>query len=180
MQNKITTHVESGADYNNATDVVTYYDVGDPGLLCSAMVRIQNNGQPSEIAQALEQVLQAVRQFDAGRDDARRKHADVITTMLSDLELAKQVHAKATESGILGTAPEPSAPVLPPHQQRMLGEHEELGERITKLKAFMHGDLFHRQSAYEQSDMVGQLDGMVAYHQALSRRIARFQKDPRA
>jgi hypothetical protein len=180
MQNKITTHVESGADYNNATDVAIYHDVGDPGLLCSTMVRIQNNGQPSEIAQALEQLSQAVRQFDAVRDDARRKHADVVATMLSDLELAEQVHAKATESGILGTAPEPSAPVLPPHQQRMLAEHEELGERITKLKAFMHGDLFHRQSAYEQSDMVGQLDGMVAYHQALGRRIERFQKATQA
>jgi hypothetical protein len=176
MQTKITIHVEPGTDFGNATDVAIYHDVGDPGLLCSAMVRIQNNSQPCEIAQALEQLAQAVRQFDAVRDDARRKHVDVVTTMLSDLELAEQVHAKAAESGILGTAPGPWVQTMPPHQQRMLAEHKELGERITKLKAFMQGDLFHRQSAYEQSDMVSQLDGMVAYHQALGRRIERFKK----
>lgn len=69
---------------------------------------------------------------------------------------------------------------LPPHQQRMLAEQDELGERITKLKAFMQGELFVRQSAYEQSDMVIQLDGMVAYYQALGRRITRFQNGAQA
>lgn len=62
----------------------------------------------------------------------------------------------------------------PAYQQRAIEELYELNERISKLRAHLSTPIFQAQSAYDQSLMVVQLQGMIQYQQALQLRVDRF------
>ena len=63
---------------------------------------------------------------------------------------------------------------LQPHQQRMVKEWQELGERLEKLETFMTSRTFSELSEGEQKLMQRQAEGMRAYYCALEERITLF------
>lgn len=74
-------------------------------------------------------------------------------------------------------APHPLAGDLshyPPHQQRVLVEYVELGDKLTKLNGFLETDLFKSLPAAEQERMTVQRGAMGEYHGVLADRIAAF------
>ncbi len=62
----------------------------------------------------------------------------------------------------------------PPHQQRVLIEYVELGDKLNKLNGFLETDLFKSLSAAEQERMTVQRGAMGDYHGVLADRIAAF------
>ncbi|WP_349016780.1 Gp49 family protein [Pseudomonas sp. PS01300] len=74
-------------------------------------------------------------------------------------------------------APHPLAGDLshyPPHQQRVLVEYVDLGDKLTKLNGFLETDLFKSLPAAEQERMTVQRGAMSEYHGVLADRIAAF------
>lgn len=64
---------------------------------------------------------------------------------------------------------------LPPHQQRVLDEKQELDIRITKLDEFIHRNaLFGKVASDEQARMKRQLDVQRELSAILGERIANF------
>lgn len=63
---------------------------------------------------------------------------------------------------------------LAPHQQRVVAEHRDLTEKITKLDEFIRGDVFTTLPNDEQSRLSRQLSFMRGYANTLSDRIAAF------
>lgn len=61
----------------------------------------------------------------------------------------------------------------PPHEQRLIGEHAVLADRVEKLEQFLQTEFFQTLAAEEQDDMHAQLNHMVAYRNVLARRIDR-------
>lgn len=59
-------------------------------------------------------------------------------------------------------------------QDRVRAEAAELEERITKLAAFQHTDIFHGLSNEEQDRLLAQLAAMQDYSGCLVERIAAF------
>lgn len=96
--NIVKIHVEPGKDYGNATDIGVSHDIGDPGLLCRAHVRIYSESSPDEVATQLDRLAQAVRQFDAAREDVKRERENVVTIPLSALD---QIAERANAAGMV-------------------------------------------------------------------------------
>jgi hypothetical protein len=68
-----------------------------------------------------------------------------------------------------------TAKALQPHQERVVAEHKELGEKIDKLKAFiMESPIFQKLPDAERSRLNQQYDVMVQYSRILSARIEAF------
>lgn len=68
-----------------------------------------------------------------------------------------------------------SASSLPPHQQRVLDEKQELDIRITRLDEFIRRNaLFRQLESDEQSRMRRQLDVMRELSVILGERVAKF------
>lgn len=65
---------------------------------------------------------------------------------------------------------------MPPHQQRVVAEHAELTNRITKLLNLMRGDIYKSLHTEEQVLLSVQLEAMLLHSRALSRRINGFRK----
>jgi hypothetical protein len=63
---------------------------------------------------------------------------------------------------------------LPPHQQRVVGEHSELVDKTEKLAAFFGTSIFQRVDEAEKSRLRVQMDAMVVYANILSQRISAF------
>ncbi len=59
-------------------------------------------------------------------------------------------------------------------QQRVIDEHAELQERVTKLGAFLHSDRIIGMMAEDVGLLVRQYEAMCRYREALSGRILRF------
>lgn len=89
-------------------------------------------------------------------------------------DLAEQLHDAAKESGILGTTMIPCIQKLPPHQKRVVDEHNDLAGRADRLVAFIEGDVFSGLPEPEKSDLVEQLALMRKLLEVLSRRNRRF------
>jgi hypothetical protein len=66
---------------------------------------------------------------------------------------------------------------LPPHQQRLIGERAELGDKLGKLRAFMAGEAFLALPEPERFRMAEQAVVMDQYHKILAARIAAFVGD---
>ncbi len=62
----------------------------------------------------------------------------------------------------------------PPHQQRVLVEYVELGDKLSKLNGFLETDLFRSLPLAEQERMTVQRGAMGEYHGVLADRIAAF------
>lgn len=62
----------------------------------------------------------------------------------------------------------------PPHQQRVLIEYAELGDKLGKLNGFLETDLFQSLPLAEQERMTVQRGAMGEYHGVLADRIAAF------
>ena len=62
---------------------------------------------------------------------------------------------------------------IPPHVQRLREEHEQLEQRLRKLKAFFSNPIFDSLDEQEKADMVIQEDLMNRLEKVLSRRLAR-------
>lgn len=62
----------------------------------------------------------------------------------------------------------------PPHQQRVLIEYVELGDKLNKLNGFIETDLFKSLPLAEQERMTVQRGAMGEYHGVLADRIAAF------
>lgn len=62
---------------------------------------------------------------------------------------------------------------VPPHVERMMGEAEELSDRITKLGIFLTGPIFAALADMDQGLMQAQLASMTSYLSVLSIRITR-------
>ena len=63
---------------------------------------------------------------------------------------------------------------LPPHQQRVIGECEQLADRIKKLEAFLATPVFAGLSDDEQQLLKMQADAMVLYLGIINTRTAKF------
>lgn len=70
--------------------------------------------------------------------------------------------------------PQAPASTLPPHQQRVLDEKQELDERLEKLLAFHSTPIFHGLPESEQSRLLSQGVAMRTYSKILGERIANF------
>ena len=70
--------------------------------------------------------------------------------------------------------PDPAASTVPPHQQRVLDEKQELDERLEKLLAFHSTPIFHGLPESEQSRLLSQGVAMRTYSKILGERIANF------
>lgn len=60
---------------------------------------------------------------------------------------------------------------LQPHQQRVVDEAHELGERLAKLRAFIGTPFFYGLSFDEQARLVRQESAMRTYYGILLERI---------
>jgi hypothetical protein len=63
---------------------------------------------------------------------------------------------------------------MQPHQQRVVDEKQELDDKITKLMAFIGGDIFKSLERRDQELLSQQLGHMRSYSETLSLRIERF------
>ena len=63
---------------------------------------------------------------------------------------------------------------LAPHQQRVVAELEQLADRIQKLEAFLHTDLYAGLPEDERQLLKMQADAMVLYMGILNTRTAKF------
>lgn len=63
---------------------------------------------------------------------------------------------------------------MQPHQQRVLDEKSALDEKVTKLQAFLDGQVFQTLDSMDQRDLHEQFAHMCDYSATLARRIARF------
>ncbi|QDH83621.1 hypothetical protein [Achromobacter phage Motura] len=63
---------------------------------------------------------------------------------------------------------------MAPHQQRVVSEHSELMERLTKLKAFFETQLFKDLPLADQELLETQAFFMDRYADTLAERITRF------
>ena len=60
---------------------------------------------------------------------------------------------------------------LQPHQQRVLDEYNELGERLAKLNAFIGSPKFNEVDATERTLLMAQAHHMTAYFVTLKQRV---------
>lgn len=67
-----------------------------------------------------------------------------------------------------------SASTLPPHQQRVVEEHADLKEKVTRLQAFTDTPIFAGLPKAECNRLYRQLVWMEAYRDVLAERIAAF------
>lgn len=67
---------------------------------------------------------------------------------------------------------------LQPHQQRVVDEKTELDAKLTKLSAFMDGQIFKALPEEERNRLIRQKEYMCDYSDVLAERIAAFS-DPR-
>lgn len=67
-------------------------------------------------------------------------------------------------------------PRLPPHQQRVIEEHNMLKSNVDKLKTFVNSDNFGAVEAEEQLRMIEQLAVMERLARILYDRIAFFKR----
>jgi len=63
-----------------------------------------------------------------------------------------------------------------PHQQRVLDEQHELGERLAKLALFINSPLFTKVPEDEQARLLKQARHMDDYHNVLVDRIEHFDE----
>ncbi|NWE46351.1 crAss001_48 related protein [Pseudomonas gingeri] len=63
---------------------------------------------------------------------------------------------------------------LPPHQQRVIAEREQLADRIQKLEAFLHTDLYASLPDDEQQLLKMRADAMVLYLGIINTRTSKF------
>lgn len=66
----------------------------------------------------------------------------------------------------------------PAHQQRVIGEREQVNDRLIKLTAFLYTDTFNELPDDERSLMYAQQAAMQDYVGVLDERIALFQDTP--
>lgn len=64
---------------------------------------------------------------------------------------------------------------LAPHQERVVEEQRELGEKLEKLTAFIQSETFNKVDRPEQFRLIRQQSAMRTYHEILGQRIAAFQ-----
>jgi hypothetical protein len=66
---------------------------------------------------------------------------------------------------------------MQPHQQRVVDEKNELGEKLDKLKAFIETNpIFKTLHVAERGRLNRQFDAMAEYSRILSQRIAAFSE----
>lgn len=63
---------------------------------------------------------------------------------------------------------------LKDYQQRVVDEHKDLVEKITKLSAFLGTEKFTTLSAEDQNILLRQYTVMISYRDVLALRISRF------
>lgn len=63
---------------------------------------------------------------------------------------------------------------MQPYQQRVVEEHDELAEKVSRLTAFVNSDKFIRVDSREQSRLMEQLGVMTQYMGILEERIGAF------
>lgn len=65
--------------------------------------------------------------------------------------------------------------IMQPHQERVVSERKELGEKLDKLKAFIEGSpIFKSLPEEERHRLNRQFDAMAEYYSILGQRIAAF------
>lgn len=64
---------------------------------------------------------------------------------------------------------------LPPHQQRVIAECEQLADRIQKLEAFLHTPLFAGLPEDERQLIKTQADAMVVYLGIINTRVSKIR-----
>lgn len=75
------------------------------------------------------------------------------------------------------TAPPPAIPFqLLPYQQRVVGEHVEIVERLQKLLTFLGSRTFEQVTPTERERMLRQAAAMQTYANVLEERIKAFEK----
>ncbi len=63
---------------------------------------------------------------------------------------------------------------LPPHQQRVIGEHVQLKSKVDKLIEFINGDRFLKLPKEDRELLANQLVCMAGYQATLEVRMERF------
>ena len=64
---------------------------------------------------------------------------------------------------------------MEPHQERVIKEEAELSDKLNKLGAFIHGEVFKTLPEEEQELLQAQDDTMREYLEILRSRIDRFK-----
>lgn len=65
---------------------------------------------------------------------------------------------------------------MQPHEERVVAERKDLGEKLTKLSAFISGsEAFRTLDIEDQQLLREQRDVMTEYSDILGKRIARFK-----
>jgi hypothetical protein len=111
--------------------------------------------------------------FDAeiGRKIARQNAVQKIWPLMG-YELRSKL---MNDAGTLITQPTSTDPALPPHQQRVVQEKQELDEKLGKLNAFITSSpIFANLDMDEQSRLQRQAHHMEYYSSTLGERIAAF------
>jgi DNA mismatch repair ATPase MutS len=62
-----------------------------------------------------------------------------------------------------------------PHEERVVQEHAELQEKISKLRDFLYSPIFQKMLAADKKLLIQQLETMDAYALILSLRINNFK-----
>jgi hypothetical protein len=66
--------------------------------------------------------------------------------------------------------------MMPPHQERVIVERQELAEKTEKLRVFLDGKIFATLDPAEQGRLARQHVCMKVYLEILDERIAAFGK----
>jgi len=138
---------------------------GELALLTFCVLRLKNGFTVTG-----ESACASPENFDAeiGRRIARENAVAKVWPLMG-----YELRSKLAEAA----APHPLAGDLshyPPHQQRVLVEYVELGDKLSKLNGFLETDLFRSLPLAEQERMTVQRGAMGEYHGVLADRIAAF------
>ncbi len=107
------------------------------------------------------------------------KHATVLAPgdeLTVHVHAANEVHIAEVPAGTKAARiPVAATPAIPPHQQRVLDEKQELDIRITRLDEFiLRNALFRQLDPEEQARLRRQLDVMRELSVILGERISAF------
>lgn len=64
---------------------------------------------------------------------------------------------------------------MAPHEDRVIAEEKDLSDKLNKLGAFIHGDMFKTLTTEDHRLLQEQYDHMRGYVGVLRQRIARFR-----
>lgn len=117
--------------------------------------------------------------FPAGTEITYRPHIDIkgvdggISTWVPSIgDVLAEDWAISADSPVIRVVDPTTS--IPSHQQRVMDEHAELGDKTEKLAAFFCSPTFLKLDGAEKSRLRAQMDVMITYSNILAERINAF------